>query len=180
MDEALLGVRAPRRLGDPPRVAGDRRRVARGHLIAGVEEVEDDPHEAVALLLGVGGELARGLGVALGLEQVALEARVGDEHDAGESDDGGADRGDEIDEDGGPAREGEGGRQQWPRTRGQLAVHPSAFQPQHVGGDEHDVERPVTTKSTITANENHADASDTPSCSRATRARSAPTVRKIA
>ena len=76
--------------------------MTRGHLIAGVEEVEDDPHEAVALLLGVGRELARGLGVALGLEQVALQARVGDEHDAGEGDDRGADRGDEINEDGVP------------------------------------------------------------------------------
>ena len=82
--QPLLGLRAPGGLGDPPRVAGDGGRVTRGHVVAGVEEVEDDPHEAVALRLGVGGRLARGLGVALGLEQVALQAGVGDEDDAGE------------------------------------------------------------------------------------------------
>ena len=95
--------------------------MARGHVVAGVEEVEDDPHEAVALLLGVGGELARRLGVALGLEQVALQARVGDEDDAGERDDRGADGRHQVDEDGGGAGEREVRRQQRAPGRGDLA-----------------------------------------------------------
>ena len=53
--QPLLGVRAPGSLGDAPGVAGDSGRVTRGHVVAGVEEVEDDPHEAVTLRLGVGG-----------------------------------------------------------------------------------------------------------------------------
>ena len=135
MDEALLGLGAPGRLGDPPRVAGDRRGVARGHLIAGVEEVEDDAHEAVALLLGVGRELARRLGVALGLEQVALQARVGDEDDAGERDDRGADGRDQVDEDGGRAREGEVRREQWAPGVGDLALDAHTREHAHVHGD---------------------------------------------
>ena len=76
MAQPLLRFRAPGGRGDAPRVAGDRR-VTFGLVVADVEEVEeveDDPYEAVALRFGVGGGLSRGLGVTLGLEQVALQA----------------------------------------------------------------------------------------------------------
>ena len=127
VDEVLLVARAAGIARDLAGVARDGGGVARGHLVARVEEVEDDPNEAVALGLRVGGELAGGLGVALGLEQVALQARVGDEQDAGERDDGGADGRNQVDEDGGREGECQVGRDQRPGALRQLAVHARAL-----------------------------------------------------
>ena len=125
--------------------------------------------------------LARGLGVALGLEQVALQARVGDEDDAGEGDDRGADGCHQVDEDRGGAREREcvaesSGRQ----AGGELAVDPHALAATHVRRDEATFSAQVTRKSPMTASANHAEDVGTPRWSRADAARSDPTVRKTA
>jgi hypothetical protein len=122
------------------RVAGDR--VTCGHVVAGVEEVEDDPYEAVALRFGVGGGLSRGLGVTLGLEQVALQAGVGDQDDAGEGDHRRPDGRHQVDEDRGDAGERDVGRDQRPCAGGELAVDPDALQPPQVRRDEDNVQQP--------------------------------------
>ncbi|MGZ8634823.1 MAG: hypothetical protein ACXWZZ_13345 [Solirubrobacteraceae bacterium] len=105
-------------------------------MVAGVEEVEDDPYEAVALRFGVRGGLSRGLGVTLGLEQVALQAGVGDQDDAGEGDHRRPDGRHQVDEDRGDAGERDVGRDQRPCAGGELAVDPDALQPPQVRRDE--------------------------------------------
>ncbi len=130
--------------------------MARGHVIAGVEEVEDDPDEPVALRLGGGGGLAGGLGVALGLEQVALQARVGDEDDAGESDDGGADGCHQVDENRGGTGECDVVETSGASAGRELAVDPHALAATTDSRDEHDVEQPgheEERRSTATANQ---------------------------
>ena len=141
VDELLFLFREAGAVGDRPRVAGDRRRVAGGHLVPQVERAQQGAQHAdleAGQLLAAHLELP---GPLLGLQQGAEQVLEGDEDDAEQGDPGEADLDvDEGDPDGHQGRRELRGKQR-DQHRADFLDEGAALQVVGVGADHQEVHR---------------------------------------
>jgi hypothetical protein len=141
VDQLLLAPREARFLGDRPRVARHRGRVAGGHLVPQVEGAQhraQHPHLEAGQLLAAQLQL---LGPLLGDQQRAQQVLEGDEDDAEQGDPGEADLDVEVGDPDRHQRRRHLRGKQGDQRRADLGDEGAAFEIAGVGGDHREVDR---------------------------------------